>query len=187
MTISQDRAVLRTLRDQIRAHTGVDAAHCYQCGECSAGCPMAEETRLRPHEVMRLVSLDRRDKLASDDSLWNCLTCETCSARCPNNCEPARVIESVREILAKTSPGGVPRRVAAFHRAFLSQIRQHGRMFELGMVLEYKLRSGALFQDAASTPGLIARGKLKPAPHRIDGRDEVARIFERCLSKGTIL
>ena len=30
-------------------------------------------------------------------------------------------------------------------------IRRHGRMFELGMVAEYKLRSGALLQDVAGT------------------------------------
>jgi heterodisulfide reductase subunit C2 len=175
------------LREQVLEQTGIETARCYQCGKCSAGCPMSAETRLRPHDVMRLVTLDRRDRLASDDSIWHCLTCETCSARCPNGCEPARVLEAVREILQREATDRVPPSVAAFHRAFLGQIRHHGRMFELGMVLEYKLRSGALFQDAASTPGLVSRGKLHPLPHRIRGREEVARIFERCLPGGTIL
>jgi heterodisulfide reductase subunit C len=97
------------------------------------------------------------------------------------------VLEAVREVLSREAPGCVPAKVAAFHRAFLNQVRQHGRMFELGMVVEYKLRSGALVQDAASTPGLISRGKLRPAPHRIAGRAEVARIFERCLPGGKVL
>jgi heterodisulfide reductase subunit C2 len=176
-----------SLHDHVLQRTGIETARCYQCGKCSAGCPMTAETRIRPHDVMRLVSLDRRDRLAADDSVWQCLACETCSARCPKGCEPASVLEAVREYLAREMPGGVPARVAAFHRAFLGQVRQHGRMFELGMVLEYKLRSGALLQDAASTPGLIARGKLRPLPHRIKGREEVARIFARCLPGGTIL
>ncbi len=175
------------LRGRVIELTGIDTARCYQCGKCSAGCPMASETRIRPHDVMRLVTLDRLDRLAADESIWLCLTCETCSARCPNGCEPARVLEAVREIAAHDAPGSVPSRLAAFHRAFLGQVRQHGRMFELGMVLEYKLRSGALLQDAASTPGLLTRGKLHALPHRIRGRKEVARIFERCLPEGTIL
>jgi heterodisulfide reductase subunit C len=181
-----------SLRDRVLALTGVDAARCYQCGKCSAGCPMTPETRLRPHDVMRLVAHDAAnlghgrsslERLGDDESIWVCLACETCSARCPNECEPARVVEAVREIVAREAPGGAPPRVAAFHRAFLDQVRRHGRMFELGLVVEYKLRSGALLQDAASTPGLLTRGKLRLAPERIEGRDEVARIFERCLGK----
>lgn len=175
------------LRERVLALSGVDTARCYQCGKCSAGCPMAAETRIRPHDVMRLVTLDRLPRLVEDESIWLCLACETCSARCPNGCEPARVTDAVREIAAREAPGHVPARVAAFHRAFLDQVRQHGRMFELGMVLEYKLRSGALMQDAAATPGLLARGKLRALPHRIEGRREVAAIFERCLPGGKIL
>ena len=148
---------------------------------------MAAETRIRPHDVMRLVTLDRGERLAADQSIWLCLACETCSSRCPNGCDPARVIDAVREIAVREAPGSVPARVAAFHRSFLAQVRRYGRMFELGMVLEYKLRSGALVQDAASTPGLITRGKLRCMPHRIEGRDEVARIFERCLPGGEVL
>jgi heterodisulfide reductase subunit C2 len=187
MTTPVNRTAPPPLRDQVLGQTGIDTARCYQCGKCSAGCPMNSETRIRPHDVMRRVSFDRRDVLASDDSIWQCLACETCSARCPNACEPARVLEAVREILARESPRSVPPRVAAFHRAFLGQVRQNGRMFELGMVLDYKLRSGALLQDAASTPGLVSRGKLRPLPHRIEGRDEVARIFDRCLPGGKVL
>jgi heterodisulfide reductase subunit C len=181
-----------SLRERVLALTGTDAARCYQCGKCSAGCPMTPETRLRPHDVMRIVARDNGggdehdaalERLRSDDSIWLCLACETCSARCPNECEPARVVEAVREIVLHEAPGAMPPRVAAFHRAFLDQIRHHGRMFELGMVIDYKLRTGAMFQDAASAPALAVRGKLHLAPERIEGRKEVARIFARCLGK----
>lgn len=176
-----------SLREQILDLTGIDTARCYQCGKCSGGCPMAAETRIRPHDVMRLVTLDRLPRLQDDESIWLCLTCETCSSRCPQGCEPARVLEAVREISAREAPESVPPRVAAFHRAFLEQVRQHGRMFELGMVLGYKLRTGALLQDATATPGLLSRGKLRLTPHRIAGRDDVARLFKECLPGGKVL
>ena len=177
----------QTLRERVLELTGIDTARCYQCGKCSAGCPMAEETRIRPHDVMRLVTLDRLPRLTDDESIWLCLTCETCSSRCPNGCDPARVVEAVREIAVREAGASAPPRVAAFHRAFLDQIRQHGRMFELGMVVDYKLRSGALLQDAVSTPALVTRGKLRVTPHRIKGRDEVARLFEQCLPDKKVL
>jgi heterodisulfide reductase subunit C len=80
----------------------------------------------------------------------------------------------------EASPGSAPRAVLAFHRSFLDQIRLTGRSFELGLVAEYKLRTGALLQDVTTVPGLIARGKLGFVPHPIEGVTEVRRIFEAC-------
>jgi heterodisulfide reductase subunit C len=165
-----------TLAAELRSKTGQNTAECYQCGKCSAGCPMAVETRLRPHDVMRLINLDRRETLLRDESIWLCLTCETCTARCPNGCDPARMIDGLREM----SLANAPRPISAFHRSFLDQVRANGRMFELGLVIQYKLRSGMLLNDALSTPGLISRGKLKFVPSPIKGVADVRRIFEVC-------
>jgi heterodisulfide reductase subunit C len=161
----------------VRARTGIDVAACYQCGKCSAGCPMASETTLRPHDIMRAVQRDRREVLAGD-GVWLCVTCETCSARCPNAVDPARVIDSLREIALAADPGLAPRAIRAFHQSFLDQIRLNGRMYELGLVMEYKMRSGNLLQDVATTPGLLRRGKLHLKPARIKNVDDVRRIFK---------
>jgi heterodisulfide reductase subunit C2 len=165
-----------TLAAELTRKTGQNPAECYQCGKCSAGCPMAVETRLRPHDVMRLIGGDRRETLLQDESIWLCLTCETCTARCPNGCDPARLIDALREM----SIARAPRAVGAFHRSFLDQVKANGRMFEFGLVIQYKLRSGKLLNDALSTPGMIARGKLKFVPSPIKGVSDVRRIFEAC-------
>lgn len=54
---------------------------------------MAEEMPLRTHELMRMIQLDRRDRIFRDESIWLCLTCETCSERCPNGVDPAGAID----------------------------------------------------------------------------------------------
>ncbi|HVN32722.1 MAG TPA: 4Fe-4S dicluster domain-containing protein [Thermoanaerobaculaceae bacterium] len=172
-----------SLAEELARRTGRNPACCYQCGKCSAGCPMAEETSLRPHDVMRLVNLDAREKLLSSDSIWLCLTCETCVARCPNQCDPARTIDALREMaIADERP--VPRPIAAFHKSFLDQVRLTGRMFELGLMVEYKLRTGSFLADMTAAPGTVARGKLSFVPHAIGGVEEVRRIFERCEPSG---
>jgi len=170
----------RTLVTEIREATGVNAATCYQCGKCSAGCPMASESDLRPHNVMRLVIQDRREQALHDQSIWLCLTCETCSARCPNACDPARVIDQLREMSIEAGAADMPRSIAAFHKAFLEQIRSNGRLHEVGMVMQYKLRSGELMKDVANAPAMFRRGKLGVRPHRIEGTAEVQRIFQKC-------
>jgi heterodisulfide reductase subunit C len=168
------------LADEVAELTGLNPACCYQCGKCSAGCPMAEETSLRPHDIMRLVNLDRREKLLENESIWLCLTCETCVARCPNTCDPARVIDTLREMAVASGSSAAPKAIRAFHEAFLNQIKAGGRLFEFGLIADYKLKSGALFQDVLSAPGMLARGKLALTPHKIKGVDDVRRIFAAC-------
>ncbi len=169
-----------TLSGEIRALTGLNAAKCYQCGKCSAGCPMAGEMTQKPHDIMRLVMNDRRDQLFADDSIHLCLTCETCTARCPNDCDPARIIDGAREIALNAKTGEGLRTITAFHETFLNQIRAHGRLFEFGLILNYKLSGGPLFQDVLAAPGMLARGKLSFVPHNIKGVKDVRRIFKAC-------
>lgn len=170
-----------TLAAEIRKRTGLNVARCYQCGKCSAGCPMVGEMGQRPHDIMRLVVRNERDRLIRDESIWLCLTCETCTTRCPNECDPARVIDALREIALEAGEH-LPRTIKAFHKSFLAQIRAHGRMFEFGLIAAYKMRSGALFQDVSAAPGMLSRGKLSLVPHNIKGIKEIRRIFDRCMA-----
>jgi heterodisulfide reductase subunit C2 len=168
------------LATEIEAATGVNPATCYQCGKCSAGCPMASESDLRPHQVMRRVMYGSRERAIQDESIWLCLTCETCSARCPNGCDPARVIDAVREIAIESGQARMPRNIGAFHKAFLEQIRTNGRLHEMGLVMDYKLKTGDLMKDVTNAPGMFARGKLNIRADKIDGVNEIKRIFEQC-------
>lgn len=169
-----------SLATEIEAATGVNPATCYQCGKCSAGCPMASESDLRPHQVMRRVMYGSRERALQDESIWLCLTCETCSTRCPNGCDPARVIDAVREIAFESGMARLPRTIGAFHKAFLEQIRTNGRLHEVGLVMDYKLKTGDFMKDVTSAPAMFARGKLSLRADRIEGVDEIKRIFEQC-------
>ncbi len=172
--------VPRSFTKEVKNLCGLNAAACYQCGKCSAGCPMGREMELGPHDIMRLVQQNRRQELLEDNAIWFCAACETCSQRCPNEVDPARIIDCVRELAIQADPSQVPRRVRAFHSAFLKQIVKHGRIFEFGLVASYKMKSGALFDDLGIVPGMLVRGKLSMVPHGIKNKDEIVRIFMAC-------
>jgi heterodisulfide reductase subunit C len=171
----------RPLADDVRDLTGADAVRCYQCGKCSAGCPMAAEMPLKPHDIMRLVMRDQRERVLANESVWLCIGCETCTARCPNGCDPAAVMDAARELALREYPDAAPLRIRAFHRAFLGQIKSNGRLNELGLVVQYKLRGGSLMQDATAAAGMFTRGKLKARAKPIAGIAEIERIFAACL------
>ena len=69
---------------------------CYQCGKCSAGCPMSADMDLLPNQVMRMVQLGLADDVAECRTIWRCASCLACTVRCPKGVDIARVIEALR-------------------------------------------------------------------------------------------
>jgi heterodisulfide reductase subunit C2 len=70
---------------------------CYQCGKCSAGCPMAAHMDILPNQVIRMAQLGMQQKLLASRTIWTCVSCLTCNSRCPKNIRIAEVIESLRQ------------------------------------------------------------------------------------------
>jgi heterodisulfide reductase subunit C len=177
-----------SLASHIRHHLGINLNQCYQCGKCAAGCPAAEDMDLTSCRVLRLLQMGEPEadrKVLQSEGIWLCLACETCSTRCPQEVEVAKVMDFVRaEAIAKGLAHPKSKDILAFHRAFLDSIRTTGRLYEIGLVADYKLRSRHFLKDVALAPKMYLRGKLPLFPHLIKGRDAMKRIFQRTLGKG---
>ncbi|HOX27216.1 MAG TPA: 4Fe-4S dicluster domain-containing protein [Candidatus Krumholzibacteria bacterium] len=174
----------QTLADRVEADTGQSAFRCYQCGKCTAGCPLAAEMDLAPHQILRLLQLDLPDtgqEVLASAAIWLCLTCETCVSRCPQEVDLPRIMDRLRdESRERGLAHPKAKDILAFHDAFLGSIARSGRLHEVGLIAAYKLKTMHLLQDVAVAPRLMARGKLAPLPHGIEDRGAVARIFAKC-------
>jgi heterodisulfide reductase subunit C len=172
-----------TLPAKLRADTGESVYKCYQCGKCTAGCPLATEMDYAPNQIVRLLQLglpELEQVALRAFAIWLCLTCETCAARCPKEVNLPQIMEYLRrESLRRGLVHPKAKDILAFHEAFLDTIRRNGRLYEVGLISEYKLKTLHLFQDVLSAPALLMRGKLKLLPHKIEGQNEVERIFSR--------
>lgn len=69
---------------------------CYQCGKCSAACPMVDQMDIMPNQVMKLLQLGDEETLVSAQTPWVCASCFSCSARCPRGVRIAEVMEALR-------------------------------------------------------------------------------------------
>jgi heterodisulfide reductase subunit C len=176
-----------TLKGRVEQATGVKLNHCYQCGKCAAGCPVAEDMDLTSCQVLRLAQAGDPEwdrKALSSEGIWLCLACETCSTRCPQAVEVAKVMDHLRvEAVRKGLAHPRSKDILAFHRAFMDSVRLTGRLYEIGLVANYKLRSRHFLKDVALAPKMFSRGKLPLLPHVIAGKDAVARIFQRTLGR----
>ncbi len=85
--------------DRIEELSGENVYACYQCGRCSAGCPVASEMDLLPNQIIRLVQMGQKDEVLSSKTLFLCASCFTCQSRCPKGIDMAKVMEAVRHVL----------------------------------------------------------------------------------------
>jgi len=158
---------------------GQNAAQCYQCGECTAGCPAAYAMEFSPNQVMRMVQLGMESPALSSSTIWLCAGCETCATRCPRGLSVAKVMDACREIASKKDIRSPAPNITIFHEQFLASVRQNGRVHELGMIGMYKMKSRNFFQDVPMGIKMFLKGKLALLPSRIKGIKEVRKLFKR--------
>lgn len=163
---------------QVNELSGHNVADCYQCGKCTAGCPIAYAMDYPPHVIMRAVQLGMRDLALNSRTIWLCASCETCSTRCPQEADPAGTMDVLRRIAHAEGIRSPEQNIPLFHRVFLGTVRQFGRVFEVGLMGIYNVLSGHLLKDVSMAPQLLLAGKLSLLPPRTGAR-EVNELFAR--------
>lgn len=178
-------ATLDGLTGQVEEATPVESYRCYQCGKCTAGCPLAAEMDYPPSQIMRMLQIGTPamdEAILRSHTIWLCLSCETCYARCPQEIDIPVMMDYLRgESMRKRMTNPKARDIISFHKSFLDSIRYTGRLYEVGLVADYKLRSRHFMQDLLLAPRMFLKGKLGLLPHRVKNRRNLARIFRKTM------
>ena len=174
-TTSEEKARI----EQIGAKAGVNLRDCYQCGKCSAGCPMAEAMDVPPQQIMRLLQLGKLDQVLDAESPWVCAQCMTCSARCPQNIDTAAVMREVRRASHdagkhKMHDGNV------FETLFMKGIASKGRSNEQYLAAQYNAFSGHFIQDVFNAPKMFTKKMIGVAPQSSENPEAIAKLIKRC-------
>jgi len=99
--ITRDKQTLAFVA-KVERLSGQNLRACYQCGKCSAGCPMAAYMDILPNQVIRFAQFGFEEELVKSDAIWTCVSCLTCNSRCPKGVKIAEVIEAIRQIVLRT-------------------------------------------------------------------------------------
>lgn len=168
-----------TLADQIEKITSQSVLQCYQCGKCSAGCPVRDYMDDSPNRVVRFVQLGFDEKALQSPTIWLCAGCLTCSSRCPQNFDLAKFMDAMRQISLREKNILNENDTIEFHKAFLNQIKKHGRAFEFGFIGEYKMKTRNFLQDVDVAPEMFIKGKIGLFPHEVKDKEGIKKIFDK--------
>jgi heterodisulfide reductase subunit C len=171
------------LVDEVERRSGTAASACFQCHKCSTGCPVGPEMDLLSSQVMRLVQLGAEAEVLGSRAIWLCASCEACTTRCPMGIDIAGVMDALRIMAVEQKAASAGARAEIFNRSFLGSVRRHGRVFELGMMAAYKLRSGDLMSDVGKFPAMLAKGKIGLLPKRSGAAAQVREVFRRAIEE----
>jgi ferredoxin len=106
------------LYPELRRFGATDISACFNCGVCSAICPLSVDGASFPRRMSRYAQLGLRDKLLASPELWSCYGCAECTESCPTQADPASFMAAARRYA-----------VASYDRTHLAYMLATSRLF----------------------------------------------------------
>jgi len=164
--------------EAVRSISRVDVNSCFQCAKCASGCPVSYAMDYTPTQIIHAIQLGLTDLVMNSKTIWLCASCQTCTTRCPQDVDLAKVMDALRIMAIRTGVKPKVPEVAAFYRALLFNIRFSGRMYELGLIGMLKLLTGQFTKDLGLGLKMLKKGKLKLLPS-FRGSSMTRKIFAK--------
>ena len=93
---------------EIKKYGAADISACFNCGNCTAVCPLTEDDETFPRRIIRYTQLGMEDRLLGSKELWMCYNCGECSETCPRQAEPGEFMAAARRYaIAKYDRSGL--------------------------------------------------------------------------------
>ena len=166
---------------------GENISACIQCGICTGSCPVASEMEYPPRKIIAMIRAGMRDEVLSSNSMWHCLSCYMCTARCPRNVKPTELAHALECLASQQGFKVKGTRTPAFYRSFVSSIKDNGRVHEFGMMLRFYL---SIVLDLLANPmatlkmlplslKLFLHRRMPLLPRKVEAKEDLSRIIQK--------
>ena len=136
---------------------------------------------LSPREVIALFRAGDIETILKSRTIWICASCYACTVRCPQDIKITDLLYALKRVAMDTKIR--PRRfpVYALSEAFVSNVRNFGRNWELALLTWFYLRTNPMNLLKMAPLGLrmLRKRRLALLPERIKGRSDLRKIIER--------
>jgi len=85
-----------TFIERVKNLGAFDITACYNCGNCTAICPLSSEGHEFPRKFIRYSILGMENKIISAPELWLCYYCGECTNTCPRQADPGGLMMALR-------------------------------------------------------------------------------------------
>jgi heterodisulfide reductase subunit C len=174
------------LRD-VMAETpnGERIVHCLQCGSCGGSCPNGPEMDYTPRAIFSMIAANRRDDVLSSNTMWCCVSCYFCTARCPQEIPITETMYTLKRMAIredKAAVGDAP----ALARTFTGFIDRYGRAFEFGIATRYLMlkKPMSMLKGMGMGLSMFTRGRLALTPTRIKNMEQLRKIIDKARELG---
>lgn len=101
-----------TLLPTIEKYGNADIEACFNCGNCTAICPLTTDTESFPRRLIRYAQVGMKAQLLGSRELWLCYACGECTSTCPREADPTGFMAAARRYaIAQFDPLGLARRM----------------------------------------------------------------------------
>jgi heterodisulfide reductase subunit C len=160
---------LDSIRNELLTKVEPNIHYCYQCGKCTAGCPLSDVYDWQPNEVIRLIQINKID-----------VSCEICSSRCPQEVDIAAVMNFLR-IKSWQHRQFKLKKIGNFYMIFLKIIQKLGRSYEPLLILTLNILNRRFLNDFDLIPAILWKRKIRILPVWTKKRKEVSAIVKEYL------
>lgn len=107
---------------------------CFHCGNCTAICPLSEDSHLFPRKTIRELQMGIKDKIDKNLDPWMCYYCGDCTISCPRDANPGELMMTLRRYLT-----------SVYDWTGLSRLFYTKKIWELAFILIFALAIVAAF------------------------------------------